>query len=87
MLAWADGLVVTADSVTMASEAASTGKPVFIAELDGGSAKFTRFHQSLARRGISQPFTGDWATWHYPPLDETARIAAVVRARLGRAVA
>jgi mitochondrial fission protein ELM1 len=85
MLACADGIVVTADSVTMASEAASTGKPLFVAPLDGGSDKFTRFHEDLAARGISRPFAGRWETWAYPPLRETDRIAAVVRERLGAA--
>ncbi|NQV81203.1 MAG: mitochondrial fission ELM1 family protein, partial [Alphaproteobacteria bacterium] len=82
MLATADGIVVTADSVTMASEAASTGKPVFIADLVGGSPKFDRFHEALRQRGISRRFDGHWATWTYQPLNETHRIAEEIRLRL-----
>ncbi len=84
ILAWADAIVVTEDSVTMASEAASTGVPVFIAALEGGSAKFRRFHDTLAARGIARPLDGTWTTWTYRPLDETARIAAAVRERLAQ---
>ena len=81
-LALADALVVTGDSVSMVSEAASTGKPVLIAALEGGSDKFTRFHESLRRAGITRPFAGRLEEWRYPPLAESARIAAEIRERL-----
>ena len=55
LLALADAIVVTADSVSMVSEACSTGKPVYIAELEGGSAKFDRFHAHLRDRGMTPP--------------------------------
>jgi mitochondrial fission protein ELM1 len=85
MLGAADAVIVTADSVSMISEAAATGKPVYIVELDGGSAKFTRFHQAMREAGITRPFAGQIENWHYPPLDDTARAAAEIRRRLGRA--
>ena len=50
MLGAADAIVVTADSVSMISEAAATGKPVYIVELESGSAKFTRAMQPHMRR-------------------------------------
>ena len=81
-LGLADAILVTADSVTMASEAASTGKPVHVIELDGGSAKFERFHRGLSDAGITRPFRGRLEAWDYPPLDETARIAAEIKRRL-----
>jgi uncharacterized protein len=79
MLALADGIVVTEDSVTMASEAASTGKPLLIAKLAGGSPKFDRFHATLRQRGISRSFDGQWAPWPPVPLHETERIAAEIK--------
>ncbi len=85
MLGSADAIVVTADSVSMVSEAAATGKPVHIVELDGGSEKFARFHQAMREAGITRPFNGTLAEWHYPPLDDTARAAAEIRRRLGKA--
>ena len=48
-LALADAVLVTADSVSMISEAAATGKPVHILELDGSNRKFARFHEAMRR--------------------------------------
>ncbi|MEM7169710.1 MAG: mitochondrial fission ELM1 family protein [Pseudomonadota bacterium] len=78
ILGLADFVVVTCDSINMACEAAGTGKPVFVVSLDGGSAKFTRFHECLQRTGISRPFEGRLEAWDYPPLAETKRIAEAV---------
>jgi len=85
MLGSADAIVVTADSVSMISEAAATGKPVHIVDLEGGSEKFARFHQAMRAAGITRPFNGTLADWHYAPLDDTARAAAEIRRRLGKA--
>jgi mitochondrial fission protein ELM1 len=82
-LALADHIVVTADSVNMVSEACVTGKPVHVVELDGGSAKFRRFHQAMREAGMTRPFTGRLEAWRYPPFDETARAAAEALHRLG----
>ncbi len=81
-LGLADAVVVTEDSITMVSEAATTGKPVHVVGLEGGTAKFRRFHADLRQAGITRPFTGRLDQWRYPPLAETARIAAEVRRRL-----
>ncbi|MSO65359.1 MAG: hypothetical protein EXQ85_06120 [Alphaproteobacteria bacterium] len=83
MLALADAIVVTEDSVSMASEAASTGKPLYVVSLAGGSRKFREFHAALAAAGISRPFTGQLESWSYPPLAETAAVAKMVRHQLG----
>lgn len=81
LLALADAFVVTADSVNMVSEAAATGKPVYIAELEGGSAKFARFHAAMREAGVTRPFTGVIERWTYTPPDDTARAAAEVARR------
>src|SRR6266852_7446906 len=62
-LATADALLVTADSVSMVSEAAATGKPVHIIGLDGGDAKFARFHETMRQAGITRPFAGRVESW------------------------
>jgi hypothetical protein len=82
-LALADYLVVTADSVNMASEASFTGKPVYVAGLTGGNHKFEDFHRSLQARGCTRPFTGELAHWQYQPLDETRWVADKIKHRLG----
>jgi mitochondrial fission protein ELM1 len=79
-LATADAFLVTADSVSMVSEAAATGKPVHVIELDGGDAKFARFHAAMREADITRPFTGRIENWRYAPLDDTARAGATLRA-------
>ncbi len=82
LLAHADALIVTGDSVNMVSEAASTGKPVHVVDLEGGSAKFRRFHDLLRREGIARAFTGAVERWSYAPPDDTQRAAAEIRRRM-----
>jgi mitochondrial fission protein ELM1 len=79
-LALADAVLVTADSVSMISEAAATGKPVYILELDGGNSKFVRFHEAMRAAGITRPFSGRIESWSYPIPDDTARAGAALRA-------
>jgi mitochondrial fission protein ELM1 len=81
-LAVADALLVTADSVSMISEAAATGKPVHVIELSGGDRKFDRFHDLMRRTGATRPFAGDIGAWSYTPPDDTARAGAALRALL-----
>lgn len=78
MLASAHFVFVTADSVNMATEAAATGKPVYILAVDGRAGKIDRFHKSLVERGCARPFNGQIESWAYNPLLETDRAAAAV---------
>lgn len=83
-LALADYIVVTADSVNMVSEACTTGKPVFVVELEGGSRKFKRFHDAMRAGGYTRAFAGRLESWTYPPLDDVGRVAQAIRERLDR---
>ena len=86
-LANADILVVTADSVNMTGEACATGRPVYVFAPDGGSAKFSRFHDALRRYGATRPLPetpGRIEDWAYPPLDSAAEIAAEIVTRWQR---
>ncbi|MEZ5926766.1 MAG: mitochondrial fission ELM1 family protein [Hyphomicrobiaceae bacterium] len=84
MLAGADLLVVTADSVNMTGEACATGKPVYVFSPSGGSPKFRRFHEALRRHGatraLDEPLSRIEA-WSYPPLDSAHTIAAEIEQR------
>ncbi len=82
-LALADAILVTSDSTNMATEAAATGKPVHVVALPCTNPKFDALHQQLESLGIARPFSGKIGTWTYQPLDETARIAAIIREKLG----
>lgn len=81
-LGLSDYLLVTEDSTNMVTEAAATGKPLFIFGLEGGSAKFKRFHAELADRGITRLFDGTLTAYRYERLDETSRVADEIRRRL-----
>ncbi|HEX9466316.1 MAG TPA: mitochondrial fission ELM1 family protein [Alphaproteobacteria bacterium] len=83
ILALADSLVVTEDSVSMTSEAIATGKPVYVAQLPGRSRRQERFHEGLRRAGYTRQFNGELASWTYSPPDDTAQAAAECRRRFG----
>jgi mitochondrial fission protein ELM1 len=76
LLGLADIIIATPDSINMVSEAASTGKPVMIAPLPGGSRKFNAFHQEMITAGITRSFEGQLEHWEYPPLKDTQAAAA-----------
>lgn len=83
----ADHILVTEDSVNMATEAAVTGKPIHILGLDrksglGSGGKFDQFHMALQQRGAARLFNGDLRPFSYKPLDETGRAADVIIERL-----
>jgi mitochondrial fission protein ELM1 len=79
-LAAADYVLVTEDSTNMATEAAATGKPVFILKMDGSSLKFRLFHEQLEQLGAARPFGGAFHGWSYEPVVETDRLAGEVLA-------
>ncbi len=82
MLALADTIIVTCDSVNMVSEACTTGKPVYVVDLPGGSEKFTRFHQSVRDDGLARKFEGSLERWSYQPLNDMDLVAARVKQML-----
>lgn len=86
-LAHADAFVVPADSVNMTGEPCATGKPVYVFEPRGGSAKFARFHAALARHGATRPLPARFEqleTWSYPPLSSATDIAMEIAQRWSR---
>ena len=83
-LALADLVIVTGDSVNMTSEACVTGKPVYVFEPVGGTAKLTRFHSLLRDYGATRPLTphvDPAERWAYRPLDAAPIIAAEIARR------
>jgi mitochondrial fission protein ELM1 len=82
-LGLADAIVVTGDSVNMVTEAAGTGKPVFVQSLKGRSTRLARFHRLMRERGATRPFAGRLETWTYQPINDTELIASAVRRALG----
>ncbi|XP_050230260.1 mitochondrial fission protein ELM1-like [Mercurialis annua] len=86
-LAWADAFVITADSVSMLSEACSSGKPVYVIGAERCTWKFADFQKRLLEMAVVRPFTGEEdisETWSYRPLNDTTDAAARVIEALAR---
>ena len=82
-LAWADRIVCSADSVNMLSEASATRAPVFVSEPERVRGRPRQFIDALLSRGRVRVLDAALEPFDAEPLRETARIAALVRARLG----
>jgi len=82
-LGLADAIVVTCESISMISEACSTGKPVLVARLPGSSKRFEQFYDSLLLRGLIQWFDGRLMQWENGRIDDMDHIARDIRDRLG----
>jgi mitochondrial fission protein ELM1 len=83
LLALADMIVATADSISMVSEAVATSAPVLVAELPGKSRRIGRFIEGLLQDGRVRRFAGRFEVWPVRPLDDTAAAGEEVRRRLG----
>ena len=83
LLASADAIIVTSDSVSMVSEAVSTDVPVMLVELPGHSRRIGAFLDGLRQDGRVRRFGGRLETWQTSPLDDTQEAADTLRQRLG----
>jgi mitochondrial fission protein ELM1 len=80
-LATADAIVVTADSVSMISEACATGAPVFVALPELAGPRHRRLIASLSRAGQVRLLRNDIRPWDRSPLDEAGRVAEEILRR------
>uniref|UniRef100_A0A1J3GVR9 Mitochondrial fission protein ELM1 n=2 Tax=Noccaea caerulescens TaxID=107243 RepID=A0A1J3GVR9_NOCCA len=77
-LALADAFIITADSISMLSEACTTGKPVYVVGAERCTWKFSEFQKTLHERGAVRPLTGKenmFEKWSYSPLNDNAEAA------------
>ena len=88
-LAIARFIVVSADSVSMTTEAASTGVPVFVQHLTEKTFgrrirrfRLRRFHEMFEQDGITRPFEGRLDEWSYEPPGDTPKVAQIIRERI-----
>lgn len=81
MLALADAIVVSADSVNMVGEAAATGRPILLFRPSGGHERIEAFLTGLADHGAVHPFGGRLEGEPYPPLNATPVIAEAIATR------
>lgn len=82
MLALADFILATEDSVSMVSEACASGHPVYTLPLEGDARRLAAFQERLQQAGITRRFADRLEPWASPVQDETARIAGLIRDRL-----
>lgn len=82
VLAWADRIIASPDSVNMISEACATAAPVYIAEPARATGRVGKFIQSLLTRGRVRAQLRKPTPFAVTPLVETRRIAGLVRERL-----
>ena len=68
----------------MISEAALTGKPVFIANIlpRKNDIRFQRFRNLFRELNITRNFGEDMENWTYQKLDETTRVAKIIKERI-----
>ena len=83
LLACADSIVVTADSVSMVSEAVATAAPVAVVRLPGRSRRIELFLRGLADAGRIRMFDATVRHETVTPLDDTTPVAAELCRRLG----
>ena len=83
-LAIADFIIVTCDSTSMISEAAVTGKPVYIAMMKPKkrNARFKKFYSELSNLGITKELNNVVENWSYESLNEVSRIAPLIKSRM-----
>ncbi len=80
-LATADAVVVTADSVSMISEACATEAAVYVALPEQAGRRHRAFIESLVQAGQVRPFVHSLGPWARQPLDEAGRVAEEIRRR------
>ena len=79
----ADYIIVTCDSSSMISEAALTGKPLYVAMIPPSKkdTRFQKFRKLFEKMNIIREFDEKLETWNYEKLDETKRIAYEIKNR------
>ena len=70
--------IVTQDSVSMISDAAFTGRPVYVAKIKNIKKKLKKFVDNLEKKGVIKYFDGEILSWKYEKINESKRIAKVL---------
>jgi len=80
----ADYIVVTCDSTSMISEAAITGKPIYVAQMPAvkKNTRFKSFFELFKSLNIIRDLENSIDEWNYEKLDETDRISGYIKEKL-----
>jgi mitochondrial fission protein ELM1 len=80
----ADHIIVTCDSTSMISEAAITGKPIYVAQMPTikNNERFKSFFNLFVSLNIIKELGNKVENWTYPKLDETKKIADQIKEKI-----
>ena len=83
-LSLAKYIAITCDSTSMISEAALTGKPIYVADIPAkkNDHRIKKFRELFMKLNIIKKLDNKLETWHYEILDETSRIARKIKNQL-----
>ncbi|MDC3026248.1 mitochondrial fission ELM1 family protein [Candidatus Pelagibacter sp.] len=83
-LALSEFIVVTCDSSSMISEAALTGKPIYVANIlpKRKDKRFQKFRKLFKDLNIIKNLDDNHENWSYEILDETNRVAKIIKESL-----
>ena len=77
----ADHIVVTCDSTSMISEAAMTGKPIYVIQMPSirRNDRFVKFFELFKSLNIIKDLENTVDQWNYEKLNETDRISSYIK--------
>ena len=80
----ADHIIVTCDSTSMISEAAITGKPIYVAQMPAtkNNKRFKNFFNLFISLNIIKELESSVENWTYNKLNETSKIADQIREKI-----
>ena len=83
-LAISENIIVTCDSSSMISEAALTGKPIYVANIlsKKNDKRFQRFRNLFRELNITRSLGEEIENWNYQKLDETNRVANIIKQKI-----
>ena len=83
-LSLAKYICVTCDSTSMISEAALTGKPIYFADIPTkkNDQRIRRFRKLFSELNIIKKLDNSLENWSYPKLDETNRVASIIKQKI-----
>ena len=83
-LAIAQNIIVTCDSSSMISEAALTGKPIYVASIlpKKNDKRFQKFRNLFRELNIIKNLGEEIEDWNYEKLDETNRVANIIKQKI-----
>ncbi len=79
-----DHIIVTCDSTSMISEAAITGKPIYVAQMPAikNNQRFKSFFNLFESLNIIKELNNSIENWNYTKLNETNKIANQIREKI-----